>query len=204
MILPTLNFPILKIESNNFFGIPEVLNQDFFIDTNNLKPFNFLLSSKRKINCHFFLHDYQFERIWLNPPRYAKILKKCDFVCSADFSLYTDMPYVLQIFNTYRSRTLQRYWQDLGINVLTTVSWSDKKSFDFCFLGIPLHSNVIISSMTNNEFLFMLGLNEMVKRIKPNIIYCYGKEFENDYNIIFLKPYFEDIVNGRKRKQQQR
>ena len=114
------------------------------------------------------------------------------------------MPYVLQIFNTYRSRTLQRYWQDLGINVLTTVSWSDKKSFDFCFLGIPLHSNVIISSMTNNEFLFMLGLNEMVKRIKPNIIYCYGKEFENDYNIIFLKPYFEDIVNGRKRKQQQR
>jgi hypothetical protein len=204
MILPTLNFPKFSFDSSNFFGIPDVLPEKT-ITIEKIKPFNFLLSSKiQDFGIHFFIHDYQFERLWLNPQRYINKLKRCDFVCSPDFSLYTDMPYSLQIYNTYRSRCLQRFWQEKGIKTITTISWSDYKSFDFCFLGVPLNQPVIISSMSANNYFFIIGLNEMIKKIQPSQIYCYGKEFKNDHNIIFIKPYFEDIVDGRKRKQQQR
>lgn len=47
---------------------------------------------KRGQACHFFIDDYQFERVWTNPERYIGSLSGFDCVLTPDFSLYMDMP----------------------------------------------------------------------------------------------------------------
>ena len=71
------------------------------ITENNFIGFNEVLSSKQN-NCgvHFFLEDYQFQRLWNTPDRYIEKLQNFNCVLSPDFSLYTDYPTALQIIIT--------------------------------------------------------------------------------------------------------
>lgn len=74
---------------------------------------NKLIAFSKAISCpekdqwvHFFEDDYLFERIWKNPGRYLNILRRYNGVILPDFSLYRDMPYVMQLWNIYRSRAI--------------------------------------------------------------------------------------------------
>lgn len=67
-----------------------------------------------------------------------------------------------------------------GIDVIPTISWSNKESFEWCFDGEPEGSTVAISSvgcMKNKEAnkLFVGGYKEMVKRLQPETIIFYGQ-----------------------------
>ena len=109
--------------------------------------------------------------------------------------MYSDFPLSLQIYNTYRNRFCGAYWQDLGINVIPTVSWSDKRSFDFCFEGIEHKSSVAISNVGvfNNlktKKMFLDGYEEMIKIIEPEKIFIYGREIEElKGNVKYIKPF---------------
>ena len=48
---------------------------------------------------HFYLDDYQFERVWQYPDRYLPVLSRFKAVLAPDFSLYTDFPFPCQLFN---------------------------------------------------------------------------------------------------------
>ena len=54
----------------------------------------------------FYEDDERFERIWNNPKAYIEKLKKFNGVISPDFSLYRNMPLVMQQWNTYRGRAI--------------------------------------------------------------------------------------------------
>ena len=136
---------------------------------------------------HFFTDDYQFERVWNNPERYVEPLKKWGGVLSPDFSLYTDMPIPLQAFNVYRSRLIASYLQANGINVIPTLQWSDFRSFEFSFDGLPQKSILAVSSVgcvrrKESRALFNAGISEAIKRLDPSKILFYGHwiEFEHD------------------------
>ena len=45
----------------------------------------------------FYEHDVNFERLWNNPKAYLSKLKKFKGVISPDFSLYRNMPLVMQM-----------------------------------------------------------------------------------------------------------
>lgn len=81
---------------------------------------------KEKKGVHFFLDDYQFIRLWTDPDRYIGMLQQFSYVMSPDFSMYTDFPKALQIYNHYRKHWLAAYWQEHGIRVIPTICWSDK------------------------------------------------------------------------------
>ena len=84
----------------------------------NVITFSKAVRSKEYDNfVHFYEDDVNFERIWNNPNRYLPILKKFDGVISPDFSLYRDMPLVMQQWNTYRSRAIGYWLQTNGITV---------------------------------------------------------------------------------------
>lgn len=170
--------------TSNDYGIPDIQKQD--IDIYGLMGFNFCLSSSKKEDkentIHYFLDDYQFERVWNSPSVYLKILQKFNGCLSPDFSLYTDFPIALQIYNTYRNRWLAAYWQENNINVIPTVSWSNKESYEFCFLGIPETSPVAVSTvgiMKDKTYQknFMNGFNKMLEVIKPEKVIIYGESF---------------------------
>ena len=74
--------------------------------------FNEVMSSK-KSDCgvHFFLDDYQFQRLWNTPDKYIAMLKRFNCVLSPDFSLYADYPKALQIYNHYRKHWIGAYLQ---------------------------------------------------------------------------------------------
>lgn len=143
--------------------------------------FNYAQSTKNAENkaVHFFLDDYQFNRIWTNPDRYIDMLRKFKYVLAPDFSLYTDFPVALQIYNHYRKHWLAAYWQLNGIRVIPTICWSDEASYEWCFDGEPVHSVVAVSSVgTQNskerKKKFLDGYFEMIERLQPEQIIFYG------------------------------
>mgnify|MGYP002711203323 FL=1 len=171
------NFNRGSFKTTGYYGIPAMKYQRFKI-SDNITPFN-----ERNNNAdgiHFFIDDYQFQRIWNRPDAYIEMLKKYKFVCSPDFSLYMDMPRVMQIWNHYKKQWLACYFQSFGINVVATVSWSDEKSFEFCFDGIPKGSCVAVSSVgvwddKKSTELFKKGYTEMIRRISPDKIIYFGR-----------------------------
>ena len=181
----------------NFYGkydFPMIKKQK--IEEFEILGFNYAKTGKEKNKfLHFFLDDYQFERVWNCLNKNAEIISRYAGAFSPDFSLYSDFPLSLQIYNTYRNRFCGAYWQDLGINVIPTVSWSDKRSFDFCFEGIEHKSSVAISNVGafNNlktKKMFLDGYEEMIKIIEPEKIFIYGREIEElKGNVKYIKPF---------------
>lgn len=162
------------------YDMPCVRGEDYI--PKSLMPFNYVLSKRAKSESgiHFFIDDYQFERVWRNLTRYIEVLKKHDCVLTPDFSLYVDMPKAMMIWNTYRSRLIGQMMQDNGLMVIPTVSWGDTDSYEFCFDGLPTEATLAISTIGTNiseesKLLFRLGMAEMIDRLQPKNLLIYGR-----------------------------
>lgn len=164
--------------------------------------FNYALSSN-KYDCgvHFFVDDYQMSRCWGDPEKYGEVLAAYDCAFTPDFSLYSDMPIALMIYNTYRSRLCGQIWQDMGLRVVPTVSWADKSSYDFCFDGLPENSTLAISTIgvkrdEEATTIWKNGVDELIKRKTPKTLLVYGGEVEYDYGRINV-IYYQNVVTER-------
>ena len=195
--------------SSNIYGIPDLDYQDVRLP-DNLIPYTVRVRSQvgySGLGIHFFLDDYRFEQCWIKPEVGLDRVKSAEVALTPDFSLFMDMPKAVQIYNTYRNRWVGKFWQERGINIVPTLSWSDEDSFSFCFLGIPKGMSVAVSTVSVNKDIidnFLAGFAEAIKQIQPERIACYGKvlpemlEFHND-----IKPYrpnFEGLRALRKNK----
>ena len=134
--------------------------------------FNYAITSKNKdCGIHFYIDDYQFERIWSQPQLYLDKLSDYQCIFTPDFSLYTDMPIAMKIWNTYRSRLIGQIAQRMGMLVIPTVSWCEEATFDFCFDGLPVGATLSISTIgvkkDNYNFnLWKAGVDEMIATLK--------------------------------------
>lgn len=151
-----------------------------------LVSFNAALTAKDHNQCvHFFIDDYQFERIWNLPNRYVECLRQFQCVISPDFSQYTDMPYPQRLWNNYRGKLIGAWLQSQGIIVIPNVTWSLPDSYDYCFDGIPQQSVIAINSTGAaryglTRFLWLKGYHEAVKRLNPTAIVRYGNVIEGE------------------------
>ena len=200
-----------QFTADNYYGIPSMQSTQTvgdqmlrFCDWNEVDdPENYI--------AHFYYDDIKFMQAWRNPDKYIEKLKKFKAVVSPDFSLYTDFPRTLQILSCYRRQWVGAYWQSLGLDVIPDVVWGDKKSFDYCFLGIPEGGTVAISTVGvkadkywNGEEgeMFRDGYNEMIKRLSPSTILFYGDMIDGlDGNIIRCPSYYEQkraLLNKQK------
>ena len=150
---------------------------------------------------HFFVDDYQFMRLWTDPDRYLPMLRRFQAVCSPDFSMYTDWPKAVQIYNQYRKHWLAAYWQMHGINVIPTIGWSDEASHAWCFDGEPVGGAVAVSSIGTQQGkvskrLFLAGYNAMLERLRPTKIIMYGSVPDGcEGNIVTVRA-FQDKWRG--------
>lgn len=85
--------------------------------------FNYVLSDDEPEGkaVHFFIDDYQFERVWNAPEKYLEKLKRYVCVATPDFSPYGDMPHALQIYNHYRKHWVGAWLQAHGVTVIPTL-----------------------------------------------------------------------------------
>lgn len=192
--------------SNDFWQMPIIKNDNYI--PNDLIGFNYAKTSKDK-NCgiHFYIDDYQFERLWASPEKYVDTLSEYECILTPDFSLYMDMPMPMKIWNIYRSRQIGAYYQSMGIKVIPTVSWAEEETFEFCFLGIPKGSIVSVSTIgvkRDEEALQIWenGMREMIEQIEPSVILVYGGELDFDYGDIRV-IYFDNKVTKNWREKTQ-
>ena len=152
-----------------------------------LISFNYMLTSTEyNKGIHFYIDDYQFERVWNAPHDYIAKMKKFDCCLTPDFSLYMEMPIAMQIWNIYRSRLIGQIMQDYGIKVIPTLSWTTEDSFEFCFDGIEQGGTVSVSTIgvkRNDEAskIWFLGMDEAMDRLKPSHVVVYGGDIGYDF-----------------------
>lgn len=178
------------------YDIPVLKSAVFKVD--NWISFNFARGCDEpdKHGIHFFIDDYQFMRLWKNPDTYLPMLSQFQAVCTPDFSTYTDFPKAIQVYNHYRKHWLGAYWQEHGIKVIPTISWSDEASFEWCFDGEPVGGMVAVSSVgtqgnKRSAQLFEAGYKEMKRRLRPSQIVLYGSVPEccKDDEIISVRAF---------------
>ena len=178
------------------YDIPALQSAVFQVD--NWISFNYAKGCEEpeQHGIHFFIDDYQFMRVWKNPDAYLTMLAKFQAVCTPDFSTYTDFPKAIQLYNHYRKHWLGAYWQEHGVNVIPTISWSDEDSIEWCFDGEPVGGMVAVSSVGTQgnrraTRLFELGYAEMKKRLAPAKIIMYGSvpECAKNDDVISVKAF---------------
>jgi len=126
-----------------------------------------------------FDYDYVLEKLWMSPKSYVEEIKKYCCLVEPDFSLKIMSPLAIQIANTYRNHSIAYYMQENGINVLPSMSWGTRQSFDFCFDGHSKGGAVMVSTIgtlrdERSRLFFKGGFMEMLRRISPDTVILYG------------------------------
>lgn len=199
LVMNVHNLAYADYEGVGDYDFPMLLPVDIDLDmlqSQELIGFNYVNKEKYRSNkgVHFFLHDYQFERVWKYPDRYTELLKQFSYVLSPDFSPYAGTPKATRIFNVYRNRWCGRYWQEHGINVIPTLSWGEDEDLLWCIEGIPKNSIFAISTMGMGRWANFEPLIDaweyIMKTLEPKAVLLYGKDIRDKLsgeNIIY-KP----------------
>jgi hypothetical protein len=193
-------------ETTGQWGIPLVKKDTIPLDNLRMMSVDHIKKTDRA-NCdmsiHFFTDDYKMEKFYNRPFTYACQLAQYSFVCTPDYSLYVDTPLAQQIHNVFKNRWCGAYWQDVGLKVVPTVSWSTEESYSFCFDGIEKRSVVAISTYgaMRDKFigktLFLHGFERMMALIEPTTVICYYQPFpEMTGPILSIDPQF--LINKRR------
>lgn len=171
-------------------------------------PFNYAKCRDISGDCvHFFIDDYQFERVWQFPTRYG-YLRRAQCVATPDWSTWTDMPEELQRYNVWRSVAMGAWWQESGMTVIPTLQWSNEGSFEWCFKYVPRGGTVIVSAKgTQNDRgrkeLFAAGMREAIRQCEPVRVLLVG-DADFDFSSVEVVRYpdtmarrFQDGRKGR-------
>ena len=171
-----------QFHGTEVFELPIIRRQN--IDINDIKLIGY---DKTKLDdkaneqsfVHFFLDDYKFEVLWNDPEPRLKKLSQYKAVLSPQFSTYYTMPTSMQIYNTFRSRWCGAYLQSKGLTVIPTVSWGQPQSYWYCFDAIEKGAVVAVSTLgvKSEQDFFLMGYQEMLRRIEPKAILCYCEPF---------------------------
>lgn len=169
------------------YDMPTIEAVDFI--PTDLLPFNYAKSATdTKQTLHFFIDDYQFERLWNKPAEYLDLIKQFEAAIAPDFSLYFDMPRPMQMWCEYRSRALANYWQRNGVIVIPRLQWTDDpKSFEWCFSGLPKYGTYAVSTIACKRDPYMTklwheGMGVAVRKLKPKRLIVYGGALPEKYD----------------------
>lgn len=152
--------------------------------------FNYLLSSEEyDAGIHFYIDDYQFERIWRRPEKYMERLAMFDCALTPDFSLYMDMPRAMKVWNIYRSRLIGQMMQRHGITAIPTLSWAEEETFEFCFDGLERGGVVSVSTVGVKQSeeataIWNAGMTEAMRRLEPSCVVVYGGDIGYDFGAV--------------------
>ena len=199
-------YNLYEFDENRCTGIYDIPTLEKVIHTpKSLMGFNYCKSTPPQdgVGVHFFLDDYQFERVWNSPEDYCTMLADYDCVLTPDFSLYTNMPIAMMIWNTYRSRLIGQMMQDYGCTVIPTVSWAGADSYDFAFDGLPTGGTIAVSTIgvkrTKDAFdIWVQGMDECMKTVKPHNVIVYGGDigYTFDCDVTYISNAVTDKMKG--------
>lgn len=161
-------------------GIPSLLNINNTQIPNKLIPFEKIKKATDKRQyVHFYMHDKYFSRVLTATGKYVDLLKEFDGVITPDCTMLVGQAPCIQQTNTYFNRAIGFFLQKQGIPVIPNIRWSDERSFDYCFLGVPKHRIVCISThgclrSKRDKELMKSGTKEMIRILEPSDVLVHG------------------------------
>jgi len=174
-------------EYDGFYEIPIIQSCDINPKSiQSIIPFSeiFRTTNYNQWIC-FYEKDESFERLWNNPYKYLKILKKFDGIITPDFSVYQDYQLNKQIRNISRQREIGYWLQKEGLNVIINYRWGDFRTIDIATCGIPKNSIIAIGTVgcfrghnDTKDSLFK-GLDYGIEKLQPRAIIVYGPFSDN-------------------------
>ena len=189
--------------SSNKWGIPDLL-EDQLCETipemtwdrsdETVTPYSWFCQSARPYPeqreggvLGFFTDDYRFECYWNNKTKYLEKLidEEWEGVCSPDFSIHMDDPFVLQLYSIYRSRWLARFWQEAGIKIIPTIQGMsfDDSSNDWVLQTLPervpvaaIQCRTVVRDISSKKFWGIIHrwIKNIVSIAKPKVLLIYG------------------------------
>lgn len=167
-------------------GIPKMLDLKNTEVPLKLIPFDKIRTCKEKRGyVHFYIDDSKYGEIFTSPERYDDLLSQFDGVIAPDPTITIGDPHAVNATMTIQSRSFGYHGQTLGEPAIASLRWGDCSTWDFCFLGVPKHSIVAISThgaiakdRKTGDLLrrcFKDGLSEMLKRLEPTDVIVYGR-----------------------------
>ncbi len=177
---------------------------------NRIITFSQAISSKwNDFDCWvcFYELDYLFMRIWNNPKKYINKLKKFKGVISPDFSLYINMPLVMQKYHIYMGRALANWFIENGIKVIPNVRLGDERTYEFgldgLYKGDVVSIGTIGSLKNKTERKILIGaIRKTLDTIKSEDVIIYGplpKEILEEYSHVHFHIFESD--NYKKLKE---
>ena len=184
-------------EKSRKYSIPLIRKQSLDLSNIDLISYSDTKSNEsdkvKNKGVHFFVDDYKFEGIYNNPERSLNKLKQYKFVCTPDFSIYSEMDKWRKIENVAKNRWVGAFWQEQGLIVIPTISWGTPSTFDYCFDGVEEGSIVAISTLGCKKAKrnFLIGYEEMKKKICPSAIICFDKPFDEIKDEVIYVDYLQ-------------
>lgn len=161
-------------------GIPMLMDLNNTSIPKGLLPFSKVRTCKDKHRyVHFYMFDKEFSRVLTATTRYLDDLKQYDGVITPDCSMLIHQSPCLQQTNTYMNRAIGFYLQKNGIPVIPNIRWSDESSFEYCFLGVPKHTIVSVSThgcirSREQRSMFKIGMEAMLSELRPSSVIVHG------------------------------
>lgn len=144
--------------------------------------------------------------------KYIEKLRHFEAVCSPDHSVYADFCNPNNLLSVWKNRIIGYIWQNEGLTVIPTVTWSDERTYEYAFCGLEKNGTYAISAngcFSQNQNIreislgiYKKGLVYMLRELDPCRIIVHGsKELpEADYGdaeVMFFKSVISDEANYR-------
>ena len=178
---------VVGADIEGFYDFPVLPKNQIYLNETEAVGFSEAKYEKnpRKKVCHFFQEERFQEMFWNNPQKYLGILRNFKWVCTPDFSVFSDMPKSLQIYNSWRNRASAFFLAQNGVNIIPTVEWGGEDTWDFCFDGLPTRSTLAFSTNGANDALSVEqakeAYNEMKRRLEPKRLVIVGHKIDFDF-----------------------
>lgn len=196
-------------ETEGKYGIPK-LEPCELPEIASWVPFNDLSRKTGKTDgIQMYVDDYRIGRLWQSPLRYIDGLRRAGAVLTPDYSIYTDVPAALGIYNHYRKHWLGAYWQQCGLTVIPTICWGGEETFEWCFDGEPHNAPVSVSSVgtqrrADTKSSFMRGYDAMLERLNPSCILFFGHVPDGARgNIVYVDAFYRRFEERRENQRAQ-
>lgn len=179
---------------------------------------NRLIPFSKAVNCkdrdqwvHFYEDDFHFERLWDDPARWLDTLKGFRGVILPDFSVYRDMPLIVQLYNIYRSRAIGCWLQVNGVKVICNLRWGDRRTHRLCCNGAPRCCVIAVGTHgtlkdCEDRRCFVGGLATVVALLQPTAIVVYGDAPDSIFRAyretgIEVVPFASDVARAHGRAE---
>lgn len=151
-------------------------------------------SGAKGIYCH--IDDRGFNVTWTHPIHALRKVKKYRTAVTPDNTLWVDGAVCENIEQLRRSRTIQRFWQNNGVDTIQTASWGNAESIrTYAFDGLAEDSWTAIGHQRIGnrceQRLFKYGVSALVDKKKPYGLIVFGAPLDFDPGVpVIYKPSF--------------